>query len=105
MRFRHLFIGMGSILVILALVFSDPDSGYIENLTIGAGAISIVINLAISVLYIGLLHLSRKALIDYVDFKTFFKKALQSSEGAGMAIIGIGLIMVSISIVITAATS
>ena len=51
-----------------------------------------------------MLHLARKALADYIDLEEYFKKALMTPEGAGLALIGIGLIMVSISLVILAAT-
>lgn len=104
MRFRHIFIGIGSLLTVLILFLSDPDGGFIHNLPFGAGTLATLIILVTSILYIGLLHLARKALIDYIDLEEYFKKALQTSEGSGLALIGIGLIMISISLVILAAT-
>lgn len=105
MRFRTIYMALGSILVGILLLLSDPDSGFITDLPFGAGTLTILIVLVSSILYVALLHLSRRALMDYVDLSRFFTKALQSPEGSGLAIIGVGLIMVSISIVILAATS
>lgn len=104
MRFRNVFIGIGSLLTIIVLLLSDPDGGFVQNLPFGSGTLSVLIILVSSILYVGLLHLARKGLIDYIDLEQFFKKAFQTPEGSGLAIIGVGLIMISISIVILAAT-
>lgn len=104
MRFRNIFIGIGSLLVIILLLLSDPDGGLVQNLPFGAGTLSTIIILVVSILYVGLLHYSRKALLDYLDLEELFNKAKLTPEGSGLAIIGIGLIMVSVSIVILAAT-
>ena len=104
MRFRHIFIGLGSLLTVLVLLMSDPDVSFVQNLPFGSGTLSLLIILLTSILYVGILHLSRKALIDYIDLEAFFKQALKTPEGAGSAVIGIGLIMISIAIVIHAAT-
>ena len=105
MRFRTIYLGLGSILVGIILLLSDPDSQLITSIPYAASTLTILIVLMSSILYVGLLHLSRRALMDYVDLSRFFTKALQSPEGSGLAIVGVGLIMVSISIVILAATS
>lgn len=105
MRFRYVYLGLGSILVAIILLLSDPDSGIITDLPFGAGTLTILIVLLSSVLYVGFLHLSRRALMDYLDLSKFFAKAQQSPEGAGLAIVGVGLIMISIALVIMAATN
>lgn len=104
MRFRNIFIGIGSLLVIILLLLSDPDGGLVQNLPFGAGTLSTIIILVVSILYVGLLHYSRKALLDYLDLEELFNKAKLTPEGSGLAIIGIGLIMISVSVVILAAT-
>lgn len=103
MRFRNIFIGIGSLLTILVLLMSDPDGGFVQNLPFGAGTLATLIILVSSILYVGLLHISRKALLDYLDLEEYFKKAIQTPEGAGLALIGVSLMMVSISLVILAA--
>lgn len=105
MRFRYVYLGLGSFLVGIILFLSDPDSGFITDLPFGAGTLTILIVLVSSVLYVGFLHLSRRALMDYLDLSKFFAKAQQSPEGAGLAIVGVGLIMISIALVIMAATN
>lgn len=104
MRFRNVFLGIGSLLVVAVLLLSDPDSGFIRNLPFGAGTLSILIILVSSILYIGLLHLARKALVDYIDLEQYFRKALMTPEGSGMALIAVAVMMLSISIVVLAAT-
>ena len=104
MRFRFVYMGIGSIIVLILLFITDPDSGILTGLSFGTTTIASLIVLLNIVLYIGALHLSRKALLDYLDLEQCFKKALQTPEGAGRAIQGIGVIMVAISIVIYAAT-
>lgn len=104
MRFRNIFLGIGSLLVLFILILSDPDVKFVQNLPFGAGTLSILIILVSSILYVGVLHFSRKALLDYLDLQELFEKAMKTPEGSGLAIIGIGLIMVSVSLVILAAT-
>lgn len=102
LRFRTVFLGIGSLLVWALIFLSDPASGFIKQLPFGSATLSVILNLVISLLYIGLLHLARKALVDYIDLEDYFKKALESSQGAGLALIGVALMMLSISLVILA---
>lgn len=103
MRFRNIFLGIGSILVVLVLLLSDPDNGMVQNLPFGAGTLSTLIILVTSVLYIGLLHLSRKGLFDYLDLLQVSKKAMQTPEGSGLVFLGVTVAMLAISVVILAA--
>lgn len=103
MRFRDVYLGLGSLLVLTIVFMSDPSVGLIEQLPFGSSTLGLIINIIISLFYIGLLHYSRKALIDYIDLEVFFKKAVETSQGAGFALIAVGLIMTSISLVIIAA--
>lgn len=105
MRFRHLFMGIGSLLTVLLLLMADPDGGFISNLPFGAGTLSTLIILVTSILFIGLLHLARKALFDYLDLETFAKKALNDSVGAGLIFLGVCVAMLAIAVTILAATS
>lgn len=105
MRFRDIFLVLGSILTITLLLLSDPDSELVTSLPFGGGTLTILIVLVSSILYIGLLHLARKALLDYIDLQDFFRMALKSPHGAGLALVAVSIMMVSIAIVILAATS
>jgi len=104
MRFRNVFLGIGSALVVTVLLLSDPDSGFVKNLPFGAGTLSFLIILVSSILYIGLLHLGRKGLFDYLDLEEYFKKAKLSPEGAGYALIAVSIFSLSIAVVILAAS-
>lgn len=105
MRFRHVFLTLGSILTLFLLLLSDPDSRFVTGLPFGAGTLTILIVLVSSILYIGLLHLARKALFDYLDLQVLAAKAIESPHGAGLVLVAVAIAMVSISIVILAATS
>lgn len=105
MRFRDIFLVLGSVLTLALLLLSDPDSQLVTSLPFGAGTLTILIVLVSSVLYIGLLHLARKALYDYLDLRDYFLKALHTSEGAGLALVAVSIAMVAIAIVVLAATS
>ena len=105
MRFRHVYMGLGSLFVILAWVLTDPDIGYIDELPVGSSTIATLIILLKSILYVGVLHVSRKALFDYLDLGTVIQKAMTTSTGSGYVAIAIGLAMIAISITMLAATS
>lgn len=104
MRYRHTYMYAGSLFVIFIWFLSDPDVGIIQNLPLGASTVATVLILLKSFLYVTVLHMSRKALIDYIDLEEYFKKAKQSAEGAGLAIVGVGLITIGLSIAMFAAT-
>lgn len=99
-RFRYLFMGLFGALALLLLFVTDPDSKLVTALPIAAGFVATVVLLVSAVLYVTLLHLSRRAMFDYVDLSVFFTKAMETSTGAGLALIGVGLSSVAISIVI-----
>ena len=104
MRFRNVFLGIGSVLVVAVLLLSDPDSGLISNLPFGAGVLSTLIILVTSILYISVLHLGRKALVDYIDLEEYFRKAKMTPEGSGYALIAVSIFSLAIAVVILAAT-
>ena len=101
-RFRYLFMGLFGALALLLLFVTDPDSKLVTALPIAAGFVATIVLLISAVLYVTLLHLSRRAMFDYVDLSVFFTRAMETSTGAGLALIGVGLSSVAISIVILA---
>lgn len=104
MRFRHIYMVLGSLLVIALWLLTDPDSGLIQSLPIGGSTVATLVILLKSVLYVALLHISRKALFDYLDMGKIFEVALRSPEGAGKAAISVSLATIAIAIVMLAAT-
>ena len=105
MRFRNIYLGIGSFLVLLIWILTDPQIGLVQSLPIGASTLATVVLLLNTVLYAGVLHFTRKGLIDYVDLKKLYDRSMQTPEGAGSATIGIGLIYIAIAITIYAATN
>ena len=105
MRFRYVFLGLGSLYAILLLLLTDVDLGLLYNLPMGKYTIALISNLFVTTLHLGVLYLAVTAFFDYVDIPAFFKKALSSSEGSGLAIIGIGLMSIAIAIVMFVALS
>lgn len=103
LRFRHAYMTIGSFFVILIWMLTDPDNNLVSKLPFGASTIATLIVLLKSVLYVTMLHLSRKALMDYLDLETVFKKAMQTSEGAGRVFMGVAIMCAAIGIVIYAA--
>ena len=101
-RFRYLYMGFSSVLVLLLLFVTDPDSKLLTALPIAAGFVATIVLLVSAILYVTMLHLSRRAMFDYVDLSVFFSKAMETSTGAGLALIGVGLSSVAISLVILA---
>lgn len=101
-RFRYVYMGLFSILTLLALFITDPDSKILTSLPIAAGFVATITLLTSAVLYVTLLHLSRRGLFDYIDLSDYFIKALNSPTGAGLALVGIGLSNIAIAIVILA---
>lgn len=105
MRFRNIYLGIGSLLMIAIWILTDPRTGLIQSIAPVASTLATLVILFKSIIYVGALHLSRKSLIDYVDLKAFFDKAFLTPEGSGRAIQGIGLMMIAISVVIFTAVN
>ena len=103
MRFRNIFLGLGTFFVLSVLLLSDPGSGWIQQLPFGAGTLAILITLSTCVLYVGFLHFARKALVDYIDLEIFFTKAYETPLGAGLALIAVAIMMISVALVMLAA--
>lgn len=80
-RFRNLFMLLGSLAVIAALFLTDVDHG--------AGAAMVLLRLAACVLAVSFAFLSTKAMFDYkaADKQNLFSKAGEESTGAGLALV------------------
>lgn len=85
MRFRHKFITLGSLLVVLALLLTDPSQGVSTGLLLLG-----VVTPLVAVLFA---HLGRKALFDYLDLETLANRAKDSSQGAGLVFLGVCIVI------------
>lgn len=102
-RHRDVYMYGGSILVLLLWILTDPDTGIIQHMPIGASTLATLVILLKSVLYITLLHSARKAMFDYLRMDLLFKKASDTAEGSGYALIAISISMLAIALVMYAA--
>lgn len=101
MRFRTVYTLIGSIIVILLWLLTDPDLGLIQNLPFGASTVATLVVLSKALLYVTLLHFSRKALFDYVDLSELFDNAKKDKD-SGEALIAIAIFTLAIALVIYA---
>jgi hypothetical protein len=85
MRHRHLYLSIGCVVAVAALLATDPDKGMSTGL--------MLLGILTCVLAVLLAHVSRKALHDYpeADMQALFRKAAESSTGSGLALIAIAL--------------
>ena len=100
MRFRFIYMVLFSIVALLAMFFSDPDLGFIQNLSYDTGFIATCVVLTKVVIYVAMLHMSRRALVDYLDIQKYFEKALEEPIAAAIALISVALMMVCITLII-----
>lgn len=92
-RHRHLFLLGGTLLALVLSLLSDPDSGLSTLL----GGVAIVQGIwAVTVA-----HWARKALADYpeADQRGLFAKALETSTGAGLALIALSILFFGLLLV------
>lgn len=84
-RFRNLFLVGGTLIVLVYLFLSDPNGGNLMLPFIG--------KLATPVIAVWFAHLARKALFDYADMGVLLRKAKETATGAGLAFVGICIIV------------
>lgn len=88
LRFRHVFMGLGSAAILAALLVTDPDKGLMTGM--------LVMALATPVLAVAFSHLARKGLFDYLDLKTVADKAQQEPTGAGLVFVGVCIVLAAL---------
>lgn len=93
-RHRHLFLIGGAILAAAASFYTDPDAHGLSTLLGGLAIVQGVWAVAAA-------HWGRKALTDYpeADQRRLFAKALETSTGAGLALIALAILFVGLLLV------
>lgn len=106
-RKRDIYLYAAGILVLALYILTDPFFGLIQQLPVGAGTVATLLILLKGLLYASLLHFTRKFVFDYdeADFQSLARKAKESPQGAGFALIGFSIMMVAFAIVVYAATA
>lgn len=102
---RTIMFTYGGIITILLWILTDPATGLITKLPIGAGTAVMILFLLKAIVYTSLAHMLRKALLFYVDLEAYFAKAMETPQGAGYAIIGASIFFLSVALIIFAATN
>ncbi|MBL8387023.1 MAG: hypothetical protein JNK17_02180 [Hydrogenophaga sp.] len=88
MRFRYVYMVGGSLAVLAALYFTDPDKGVMT----GMAALALVAN----VLAVAAAHFSRKGMFDYLDLEAVMREAMKSPSGAGRVFQGVCLVIAAL---------
>jgi hypothetical protein len=85
-RFRNVFFAVGTLVVLAALLWTDPDGGVSTGLWL--------MRLASGVLAVTFAHYARKALHDYgeADARDLFRIAKASPTGAGLALVALSIV-------------
>lgn len=102
-RFRVTYIWIVGLIVIGLSLLTDPDTGFIRELPFGAGTVATLIVMSRAILYCGLLHFSRKGLMDYFDMEEAWDRAKQEPMAAAMFAVGAGMYTIAMGLVVIAA--
>lgn len=85
MRFRYLFMGLGTFAVLAALLLTDPDKGLATGL--------FLLSIASGVVAVAAAHVARRGLFDYLDMKFLARKAAEEPTGAGLVFVGVCIVL------------
>lgn len=99
MRFRNFSLILGCLAALFLIFLTDPDLSSWLQLPFGARAVVILKSLVMISVALLMVHTGRKTLFDYFDMGKALAEAMKTSTGAGLAVIGISLMMVAVAIV------
>lgn len=91
LRFRFIALTLGSLAVLAWLGFTHPGAQSLEEHMIIV--MSILAKFATPVLAVTFAFIARKALLDYIDVETLYRKAKETATGAGLVFLGICILM------------
>ncbi len=88
-------------LVVVLLFMMDPDSGLIQNLPFGAGALATLVVSLRPIIVVTLIHYTRKWIFDYVDINDIYQSVMASDNQVAKALfaVAMGLFTLGFSIV------
>lgn len=93
---RRLYMFVGALLAVGLLFACDPDGGYIQSLTFGGTTIAWLILVLRGLFVITLAHISLSSFVNWnplADILALVKTAVTTSTGAGLALIGLGIML------------
>jgi len=97
MRYRFVFMAITLTLGFGLLVLSTPGLNIIQ-MDVGADTLSKLMRLFFGLMSVGIFHISRKALFDYIDVSALLAQAIKEPTGAGLAFLGFGVWMLGVSV-------
>ncbi len=105
-RKRNNYLYSAGLLVLVLYFLTDPYFGLIQHLPVGGGTVATILILLKGLLYVSLLHFTRKFIFDYneADFQKLALKGAETSVGAAVTLVGFSIMMIAFAIVIYAAT-
>lgn len=103
LRFRYVYMLLGSILTLSALFITSPDQTFLSDLSYGASFIATIVLMLRAVLYVAILHFSRKALFDYIDLEELYLKAKTEPLAAAVGMVAIAISLIPVALLIVAA--
>lgn len=94
MRYRDYFMAGGSLIVLIALFVTDPDSNLLQQIPFGGSTIAGLLIFSKALIALAFAHYGRKVLFDYPegDFQRAAAKALESPTGAGLLTVAFAII-------------
>lgn len=103
LRFRNIYLIGFSVITLALLFLTSPDVHILDGLEYGGGFVATLVLLMRAVVYVAILHFSRKALFDYIDLEYIYDRCKENPIALGLFAVMIGLAMISIAALIVAA--
>lgn len=105
LRFRRLYVVLGTFLVFFLWLITDPDVGLIQHLSFGAGLLAMLVFMSKGLLASVLLYVTRKAMFDYkeADLQNLGVEAKKDPQAAALYSISIAIQTLAFAVVIAGA--
>lgn len=100
--FRKIYMLFGSILTIALWFMISPENSFFTEMPFGASTIVMIASLLKATLFVTFLHISRKALFDYINMGDLYRKCLEDPRGSGLFAIAVSIAMLAIAICVIA---
>lgn len=97
MRYRFVFMTVTLLLGLFLLVVTTPGLNVIQ-MEVGADTLSKLMRIFFGLTAVGIFHISRKALFDYVDVSALITEANKTPTGAGLVFLGFGIWMLGFAV-------
>ena len=97
MRYRFVFMAVTLTLGLFLLLVTTPGLNIIQ-LEVGADTLSKLMRIFFGLTGVGIFHICRKALFDYIDVSALIAQAIKEPIGAGLVFLGFGVWMLGVAV-------